>query len=121
MNNKRRYDILLTGGILLAAAVLYLFFRPGDAGAWAVVSVDGKETARYALDQDIIVTLGDEDYNVLEISGGAAAITDANCGDHTCIHTGAVRREGEAIVCLPHRLIVQIEGGDAAVLDGMAG
>ncbi len=117
----RRMDIFLIAGVLLAAAVLYLLFRPGETGAWAVVTIDGQETARYPLSQDITVTLGDADYNILMISDHAASITDANCGDHTCVHTGAVRRDGEAIVCLPHRLIVRIEGGETPSVDGMAG
>ena len=121
MKRKLRGDLLLLCGLLLAAAALYVLFRPGGTGAWAVVTVDGQETARYPLDQEITVTLGGADYNVLQISGHAAAVTDANCGDHTCVNTGAVRRDGEVIVCLPHRLIIRIEGGGASSVDGVAG
>ena len=120
MNQKLKDDLILILGILLAAGILYLLFRPGHTGAWAVVTSDGVETARYPLRQDITVTLGDEDYNILQISDGKASITDANCGDHTCVHTGAVSREGETIVCLPHRLTVRIEGGSPVDVDGVA-
>ena len=121
MKQKLRGDLLLLLALLLTAAALYILFRPGGEGAWAVVTVDGQETARYPLGEDRTVTIGDADYNVLQISGRAAAVIDANCGDHTCINTGAVRREGETIVCLPHRLLIRIEGGTAAGLDGVAG
>ena len=82
--------------------------------------MDGVETARYPLSQDLTVTIGTDRYNVLTISRGAAAVTEANCGDRTCVGTGAVSRAGESILCLPHRLSVRIEGGadpafDAAV------
>lgn len=110
---KRKNDLLLIGGLLLAAALVWLLVRPGGAGGWAVVTVDGEETARYPLDVERTVTLGGDAYNVLRISGGTAAIIEANCGDHTCVRTGAVSREGETIVCLPHRLVVRIEGGSA--------
>ena len=50
-----------------------------------------------------------------------AAVAEANCGDHTCIRTGQISREGEAIVCLPHRLVVRIEGGDEPLFDADAG
>ena len=53
--------------------------------------------------------------------GGAAAVTEADCGDHTCVRTGAVSREGERIVCLPHKLIIHIEGGGAPGFDASAG
>ena len=119
MNNKRSYDLLLICGILLIAGVLYFLFRPGDTGAWAVVTIDGEETARYSLSQDNTVTFGGVDYNILQISDGTAAVIDANCGDHTCVNTGAISREGETIVCLPHHLTVQIEGGGTADVDAV--
>ena len=120
MTNKRRYDLLLAAGVLLLAGILYLFLRPGGSGAWAVVAVDGEETARYDLSQEKTVILGEEDYNILQISGGGAAVVEANCGDHTCIRTGKISREGESIVCLPHHLIIRIEGGEAAPFDAEA-
>ena len=117
---KLRYDLLLILGLLLAAAVMYLALRPGGQGAWAVVTVDGWEVGRYPLSEDVTVTIGEEDYNVLQIADGQAAVIEANCGDHTCVRTGAVSREGETIVCLPHRLIVEIRGGDSSDFDATA-
>lgn len=117
MEQKRKHDLLLAAGLLLLAGILYLFLRPGGGGAWAVVTVDGEETARYELSRDQTVTIGDADYNVLVISHGAAEIVEANCGDHTCIRMGKISRKGEVIVCLPHRLIVRIEGGGTSPFD----
>lgn len=117
----RRADWLLLAAVLLAALALFLVLRPGEDGAWAVVTVDGAEVARYPLNEDRVVTLGDgADYNILEIRDGGAAVTDASCGDRVCVRTGTVRRAGESIVCLPHRLVVSIEGGDAAAFDAVA-
>lgn len=116
MKNWKR-DALLVIMILAAAAFLWLFFRPGEIGAYAVVTIRGVETARYPLSEDISVTLGGEEFNVLTISDGEAFISDANCGDHTCIHTGRIGRDGEQIICLPHELVIEIIGGDANELD----
>ena len=122
MKKKRLGDLVLAGSILLAAGVLFLLFRPGGQGVWAVVTIDGEETARYSLSEDRTVRLGDGDgYNILQISGGAAAVAEADCGDHTCVRTGAVSREGEVIVCLPHRLTVEIQGGQPAGFDAAVG
>lgn len=121
MKKKRLGDLLLAGSLLLLAGVLFLLFRPGERGAWAVVMVGGVETARYPLDQDRTIRLGEEDHNILQISGGAAAVIEANCGDHTCIRMGEISREGERIVCLPHELIIRIEGGGAPAFDASAG
>lgn len=121
MNKKRLWDILLIAGLLLLSGLLYLFLRPGAEGVWAVVTVDGQETARYALSEDRTVTLGGEGYNVLQIAGGSAAVIDANCGDRTCVRTGTISRTGESIICLPHRLTVRIEGGGEPDFDADVG
>lgn len=117
MKGKGTYDLLLALAVLLAAAVLYLFFRPGGEGAWVVVERDGAEIARYPLSEDRTVPIGTDDYNLLEIQNGAAAVTEANCGDHTCVRTGTISRQGETIVCLPHHLIIRVTGGEAAPVD----
>ena len=121
MEKKRKRDLLLTAGLLALAGVLYLFLRPGPVGAWAVVTVDGMETARYPLTEDRTVTIGTTDWNVLVISDGGAAVADANCGDHTCVRMGRISREGETIVCLPHRLVVEITGTDSGGPDATVG
>lgn len=121
MQKKHRRDLLLAGGVLLLAGILLLLFRPGEKGAWVVVTADGAEIARYALDRDRTVSLGESDYNILQITGGAASVIEANCGDHTCVRTGEISREGERIVCLPHKLIIQIEGGGGPAFDASAG
>ena len=118
---KRKSDLLLITGLLLAAAMVWLLVRPGSAGSWVLVTVDGVETARYPLDTELTVTIGGEAYNILQITGGTAAVIEANCGDHTCVRTGAVSREGETIVCLPHRLVIHIEGGEASGFDASLG
>ena len=116
---KMRWDMALIGCVLLLSALLYLVVRPGGEGAWAVVTVEGNEIARYDLGEERTVTLGDEDYNVLHIGGGFAAVTEANCGDHTCVRTGQISRAGETIICLPHKLVVEIVGGDAPGFDAV--
>jgi len=117
---KLRWDLALAGAVLLAAAALYLLFQPGKQGAWAVVTVDGEELGRYALSEDRTLAIGEEAYNILEISGGTAAVVEANCGDHTCVRTGAISREGETIVCLPHKMVIRVVGGAAGDFDAMA-
>ena len=114
---QRKRDVLFIVIILLSAALLWLFFRPGDEGAYAVVTLHGRETARYSLSEDLSVTLGDEAYNILTISGGEVFVSDANCGDHTCIRTGRISRIGEQIICLPHGLVIEIIGGESSDID----
>ena len=43
-----------------------------------------------------------------------AHVTDADCPDQVCIRMGKISKTGENIVCLPHKLVVQLEGDSAA-------
>ena len=114
-----RWDMFLIAGVLLLAALLWFVTSPGERGTWVVVTSDGQEIGRYALSEDIRITVGGEDYNVLRIADGTACISEANCGDHTCVRTGEISREGETIVCLPHKLVVTILGGESAGFDAL--
>ena len=114
----KKNDLLLILLLLAAAAVMWFFFRPGAEGAYAVVTQDGKEIRRIDLAFEQEITIEREDgYNTLIIENGGICVSDADCGDHTCIHTGRISREGEQIVCLPHELVIEVIGGEEAELD----
>ena len=49
---RHRNDLLLALAVLALAAAVWLFTRPGDSGAWAVVTVDGVEQERTLLNKD---------------------------------------------------------------------
>ena len=117
---RHTLDFMLIAAVLLIAALLWLWLRPVEAGAAVQVLQDGEEIARYPLREDRTVTIGETDYNVLQIRDGEAAVVDANCGDHTCVRTGAVSRAGERIICLPHRLEIRVIGGADGDVDIMA-
>ena len=44
------------------------------------------------------------------IENGMAYVTDADCPDQVCIRMGKISKTGENIVCLPHKLVIQVEG-----------
>lgn len=114
----KRNDILLTLCLLLAAGLMWFFFRPGEIGVSAVVTQNGKEVRRIDLSIDQEITITEEHgYNTLLIRSGEISVSDADCGDHTCIHTGTISHKGEQIVCLPHKLVIEIVGGEAPELD----
>lgn len=46
----------------------------------------------------------------VHISDGKVWVTEANCDDKTCEHTGKISRAGQSIVCLPNGIVVSIIG-----------
>ena len=111
------WDVLLAG-IVLALAVLAgaLVWTGGSSGdLTAVVSVDGAEADRVALS-----SLAEPEERIYEANGytlhvtfgpGSARVTVSDCPTQDCVHTGEITRGGQSIVCLPARIVIQMEGG----------
>jgi hypothetical protein len=38
-------------------------------------------------------------------------VVESDCPTQDCVHTGEISRSGQSIVCLPARIIIQLEGG----------
>ena len=115
---KLRNDLIFVTALVLAVSLLGLFFyyfrEEGDS---VVVEVDGKVYGVYALSEDRTVEIrtgeNGEDLNRLVIRDGRAYMEEATCPDGICVSHRSVHREGESIVCLPHRVVVtvRISGG----------
>lgn len=113
MNKKVRNDIILVATIVvIVAAALLILNAFKTKGSFAVVKIDGVETARYSLTEntEVLITAGAEDEftNLLVIENGKAYIKEANCADKICVNTGAAHYSGETIVCLPHKVVIEI-------------
>ena len=106
-------------GILLLAALLLFALTRGtrESGAEAVVTVDGTEVGRYPLSKAGTFPLNGGT-NILVIENGEAWVTEANCPDKICMGMGKISRNGEFIACLPNRLLIVVEGGEKAAVDG---
>lgn len=123
MKQKLRADILIIG-IVLIIAILFMVIPQmfkGNTPAEVVVLQDGMEVARYALWQEQTITLTDAygGYNLVLIQDGTVTVTDADCPDKLCVNQRAIDSHGESIICLPHKLIVQIASGKDNGIDAM--
>ena len=118
-----RNDLLLVAVLLLLGGALALFlWLTRQAGGTVTVQIDGEVVLELPLDKDTELVLGEGEHtNTLVIQGGTAQVVAASCPDQICVRQGAVRYAGESIVCLPHRLVVTVEGGPPPDIDGTAG
>ena len=116
---KRKNDLLLIG-ILLGAAVFFLFLIIicKKEGAVIQIVIDGTVIESYPLAVERTVELSDEDgSNTLVIENGEAHITKADCPDKLCVHQNPIGYLGETIVCLPHKLIIRVVSGEEGEVD----
>ena len=107
-----RNDIILAAALAAAAAALAVvfFLVPGKKqGNTAVITTEGREYGRYSLSVDQTISIENEKgTNTVIISGGSVHMEEADCPDGYCINMGNKSKAGETIVCLPHRLVVEI-------------
>ena len=50
----------------------------------------------------------------IRVEQGAVWMEEANCRDGLCIHQGKMRNRAKSIVCLPHNLVITLEGDSGA-------
>ena len=102
-----------------AAYVIPAFFRSDEAGEVSVYQ-DGVLLYQYSLEEDQTITVSSpEGYNLLLIDESEVRVTDADCPDQLCIRQRAISRKGESIICLPHKLVIQIDSGKESELDAV--
>ena len=99
---------LLLGGILLTAG-LYLFSQTGES---VRITVDDTVYGTYSLNEDREISVERDGVviNVVRIEHGSVRMAQATCPDGLCIRQGAISRERQTIVCLPHKLVVEVYG-----------
>lgn len=90
----------------------------------AVLKVDGKEIKAFDLieGQEAYTykyTAEDGDYNLIEVKGTRIHIAEANCDDKLCVRQGWISKAGQTIVCLPHKLVVEVQASDGSEDSGM--
>lgn len=130
----RKADIILVVGCLLAAVFIGVFFVLSHSeGSMARVSCDGAELAVIAFREsepgedekfylisytgtDATIEVFDEypllpkkgDFNLLSVANGEVSMAAADCRDQICVRHRPVSDDGESIICLPHKLVVEI-------------
>ena len=104
---------MLTAGLLavsLIAAVLLPLLLPH--GGAVSVERDGEVIGNYPLDTDRQVRVeGEDGYNLLTIKDGMAYVEEADCRCGVCTAHSPIDKEGETIICLPHKLVMRIVEG----------
>ena len=114
------WDLLVViAVVILAAAVGIGLLGTSESGPLtAVISADGQEEERVvlsALTEPEERVLHGEGYTLhLILSADGAEMITSDCPTQECVHTGKITRSGQSIVCLPARIVVQLEGGAAA-------
>ena len=111
-NSKIRNDILLAVTAILLTLIAFLAFKAFEReGSVVKITQGGELYGEYSLGDDRVITVESEyGYNVIVIENGEVLVESADCRDKICVQHRRIKNSGETIVCLPHKLVVSIEG-----------
>ena len=100
--------VLALAGLLAARPLL----AAKTAGELTVsISVDGGTVERCALSTYEGGVYESRGYTLtVAAADGAVYVVSSNCPNQDCVHTGAIARAGQSVVCLPARIAVTLEG-----------
>lgn len=109
----RKADIILAIIlIILGLIVSYTFSSDNDTGSTVYITVDSEQYAYYPLSENREVDITQNNHtNKLTIKDGMVSMTFSDCVNQDCVQHYAISRTAETIVCLPNKVIVEIEGG----------
>ncbi|KGG81186.1 hypothetical protein Y919_02030 [Caloranaerobacter azorensis H53214] len=124
-----KWDKYLIFFIILSSIIGFSIVR-SDIGKsdykYIKIAVDGKVIKKITFDKNMIGKTIDirtqYGYNKIEIGDGKVRVIDADCPDKLDVKQGWISKSGEIIVCLPHKLTIEIVGENEAddEIDGIS-
>lgn len=120
MVKKRRLDIIILIVLIVIAigswiAVTVLFDVNGD---YVEVIVDNHVQKVISLNDDGEYQVDDGEYsNIITIKNREVYMKSSDCPDQICVKQGNIKKQGESIICLPHKLVIRIASEEYPEVD----
>ena len=117
----KKKDIVLVIVILVVAGLcLLLHMLVGEKSAdYITIKVNGKVEGIYSLAEDREIKLNNGS-NILKIKNGEADMVWADCPDQLCVKQKAVSKNKESIICLPNKIIVEVDSHQNSQYDAVS-
>ena len=95
-------------GVVAAACVcsIALLISFSKQGSRVVIKQDNQIIYDKSINLNETVDTGT---NTVVIKDGVVYMSDASCKNQICVNTGKISKKGESIICLPNKVIVEIE------------
>lgn len=104
--------------LILIPSIILLMINFKDDGTYAEISCDGKVVKTVPLSEDAEFSVNDIKFSVKENS---VCVISSPCPDKICVKTGAIKRNGETIICLPEKVSVRVVSEDKVSADIVVG
>jgi hypothetical protein len=103
--------------LALGTATSFISRHGAGKGDAVLLTAGDGQTRRYSLSMDTVLTVdGPAGKTGVRIHGGQVWISGASCPLQVCRHQGKIRLNGQILVCVPNRIVIEVEGsGDRGV------
>lgn len=122
-NKKKELLVFAIIIIVIVIVAVFIYGPQRDRGSEVVITIDGEEYGRYPLNKnvEIPIKVDGKTTNHLIIQDGTADMISAECPDQTCVNMKEISLDGETIVCLPNKVVIEVESDtNTSGLDAMA-
>ena len=112
----KKSDCVLIAVILAVSALTYGLSRPISTDTMRMsIFVDGELVSTENLSENVAPIIIENSYgrNIVTVEPDGIEMIWSDCPSQTCVRTGKIMRHGEAIACLPHHLLVTLDGGES--------
>lgn len=125
----KRWDVIIIIILILFSFLPFTIFSIKQSGKTntdslkvAIITVDNQLVKEVVLtghigNETFEIAESDLDVNMIEVNDETIHIKSANCSDQICVRTKAISKVGQTIVCLPHKLVIEIQTVDAESYD----
>jgi len=117
----KKADIVLFILILaFGLAVSWWSLTTNTGGDRAIVTVDGQLYGTYSLSEDQTIEVVQENghSNYITIKDGTVSMAYSSCKNQVCVNTGAISETKDSIVCLPNKVMIEIQSSGSAHGEG---
>ena len=126
LNRLTFLDVIAIVLLVLLSTSVILHNKLGSNLPWARVAEasifrDGEllfQHLRLDNDQEVVLSNG---AMIVEVKEGRIRVKESDCPRRICLHTGWIQHPGETIVCVPNKIVIEIEAsGSAPSVDAVA-
>lgn len=106
--------LVIVAVALAAATAANALGSAVDARTAVIQDADGNTFTMPLSQDDVLTVASSAGTNVIEVQAGKVRVSEADCPNQDCVEQGWISKAGQQIVCLPHKLVVNIADEDAA-------
>lgn len=114
----KKLDFVIVGFLMILSflpeIILGASVGRNYTNTYAEITVEGKMYKTVALSEhsgeETLEIKTDDGINIIKIKDNKIGIIEADCPDQVCMNPEYIEKAGESLVCLPHKVMIQIKG-----------